>query len=41
MTEVYEAGSMKPFQLKDVFDRYQSRPFVFVVPGGSYGDHLI
>ena len=41
MTEVYEASSMKPFQLKDVFDRYQGRPFVFVVPGGNYGDHLI
>jgi len=40
MTEVYEASTMKPFRLRDVFGRYQGRPFVFVVPGGNYGGHL-
>ena len=41
MAELYEASAMKPFQLREIFARYQSRPFVFVVPGGNYGDHLI
>lgn len=41
MSEADRESTGAPIRLQEVFDRYSARPFVFVVPGGNYGDHLI